>query len=166
MDELLRVRVEKYAQTIIHSFSEIWTNRGSWCATSQSWIFPSHSSYATPGALENRKRRKIQQSTMRISISARFLPAQIVGPYEKGKNAAVLCSPGGAPLLNHRSGRNASGVWKLRPSRCMLYVWSNSCVHSGMTLSFDPKIRQIGKLDRRRAHLQLPKYFSAFTLDY
>jgi hypothetical protein len=26
---------------------------------------------------------------MRISISAIFLPAQIVGPYEKGKNAAV-----------------------------------------------------------------------------
>jgi hypothetical protein len=85
-------------------------------------MFSSHSSYTTLGALENRKRCKIQQSTMRISIIARFLPAQIVGPYEKGNNAAVLCSPGGAPLLNHRSGRNAPGVWKLRASRCMLYV--------------------------------------------
>ena len=101
----------------VHSLSETLTSRGAWCTTNQSRILPSHSSRLTPGASENRNRRSTQHRSIRISINARFFPAQFVGPYENGKNAAVLCSPAGAPVLSHRSGRNASGVWKFRGSR-------------------------------------------------
>jgi len=101
----------------VHSLSETLTNGGSWCKINQSRILPSHSSRVTPGALEMRNRRRTQQRSIRISVNARFFPAQIVGPYENGKNAAVLCSPAGAPVLNHHSGRNASDAWKFRGSR-------------------------------------------------
>ncbi len=84
----------------VHSLSETLTNGGSWCKINQSRILPSP-----------------QQRSIRISVNARFFPALIVGPYENGKNAAVLCSPAGAPVLNHHSGRNASDAWKFRGSR-------------------------------------------------
>ena len=93
---------------------------------------------------------------MRISNSAKFFPAQMVGPTEKGMKASVLriyiswewkilgskasrCSWG-----SQRSGKNSSGSGeKYRGSRCMEYVCMKALVPSGMKLVKSPEYSKV-----------------------
>ena len=100
-------------------------------------------------------RETIKQTSMRISIHARFFPAQLAWPMENGRKAVVLWTyllwalkTLGSKTIrwssgSQRSGRNESGEGeKQRGSRCIEYVGIKTLVPSGTklaseTLSYD-----------------------------